>query len=263
MRRKNVSLALFAAAVLCMTGCGEPKAAKEARTQGIEQMKAGSYAEAIQSFDTALKSADGIVDSFELDILKYRGEAEYNLADYEAAAHTYGILSEVDDGRPEYLYYKAASEALAGDPAAAQEDYAAASKLDTASHKDNDKAEEAEGAGLALSAIGKAYAESGDYDGAMVFFQQAIDGGKGSAEIYNQMGLCLIRAKRYDEAIASFDQGIALGDENWTKELQYNKGAACEYKGDFSEALTIFKAYVSAYGSTPELEKEIAFLESR
>lgn len=247
--------AVIALAVL--TGCGESRTAQKAREEGIEQMNAGSYAEAIEAFDTALKEADGVVNSFELDILKYRGEAEYNLGDYAAAAHTYGILAEVDEGKPEYLYYKAASEALAGDPAAAQADYEAASQLDGKLDR------EVAGAGLALSAIGKAYTQSGDSDGAMAFFQAAIDQGKADAEIYNQMGLCLIRAERYDEAIRSLDQGIALGDENWMEELQYNKGAACEYKGDFAGALTLFKSLAASYGTTPELEKEIAFLESR
>ena len=45
----------------------------------------------MESFDLALKEADGVVNAFELDILKYRGEAEFMLEDYEAAAHTYGI----------------------------------------------------------------------------------------------------------------------------------------------------------------------------
>ena len=62
----------------------------------------------MESFDLALKEADGVVNAFELDILKYRGEAEFMLEDYEAAAHTYGILADVDGKEPEYLYYKAA-----------------------------------------------------------------------------------------------------------------------------------------------------------
>ena len=73
-----------------------------------------------------LDESDGIVNSFELDVLKYRGEAEYKLADYKAAAQTYGILAEVDGGKAEYLYYKAASEAAAGQAEDAEKDFAAA-----------------------------------------------------------------------------------------------------------------------------------------
>ena len=71
----------------------------------------------MESFDLALKEADGVVNASELDILKYRGEAEFMLEDYEATwRDTYGILADVDGKEPEYLYYKAASEAMAGNP---------------------------------------------------------------------------------------------------------------------------------------------------
>ena len=117
LKRGKISLFL-AAAVLSLgilSGCGaESKEAKEARMTGIEQLNAGNYQDAIDSFGKALDESDGIVNSFELDVLKYRGEAEYKLADYKAAAQTYGILAEVDGGKAEYLYYKAASEAAAG-----------------------------------------------------------------------------------------------------------------------------------------------------
>lgn len=116
LKRGKISLFL-AAAVLSLgilSGCGaESKEAKEARMTGIEQLNAGNYQDAIDSFGKALDESDGIVNSFELDVLKYRGEAEYKLADYKAAAQTYGILAEVDGEKAEYLYYKAASEAAA------------------------------------------------------------------------------------------------------------------------------------------------------
>lgn len=257
MRRNIITGWIIAAAImaLCLTGCGESKAAEEARLLGIEQLKEANYSEAIVSFDKALEEADGIVNNFELDILKYRGEAEYNLKDYAAAAHTYGILSEVDEGQPEYLYYKAAALALTGNVDAAVADYNLAAE--------RKKDQQVTGDSIALSAIGKAYVDSGDYEKAMSFYQSAVDAGNATAGDFNQMGLCMLRAEKYDEAIAYFDKGIALNDEIMTKELTYNKGAAYEHKTDFLKALEIFKAYAATYGSTPELEKEIAFLESR
>ena len=97
LKREKVSLFL-AAAVLSLgilSGCGtESKEAKEARMTGIEQLNAGNYQDAIDSFGKALDESDGIVNSFELDVLKYRGEAEYKLADYKAAAQTYGIQTD-------------------------------------------------------------------------------------------------------------------------------------------------------------------------
>ena len=75
LKRGKISLFL-AAAVLSLgilSGCGtESKEAKEARMTGIEQLNAGNYQDAIDSFGKALDESDGIVNSFELDVLKYR-----------------------------------------------------------------------------------------------------------------------------------------------------------------------------------------------
>ena len=70
--RKNKSF--LAAAVLSLgilSGCGAgSKEAKEARMTGIEQLNAGNYQDAIDSFGKALDESDGIVNSFELDVFK-------------------------------------------------------------------------------------------------------------------------------------------------------------------------------------------------
>ncbi len=179
------------------------------------------------------------------------------LEDYEAAAHTYGILADVDGKEPEYLYYKAASEAMAGNPDTAVEDYAKAAEAA------KDRKEAPAGAAVAVSSIADAYRTPGNYDGAVGFCSQAIESGISGPEIYNQMGLCMMAAERFDEAVSYFEQGIALGDGEQVQQMMYNMGAVYEKRGDFGKALETFRNYVSKYGSTPELEKEIAFLESR
>ena len=124
MRKKGWVLA--AAACFLLAGCGESKEALDARLAGIGELENGDASAAIASFETALAEADGVVGEFELDVLKYRAQAEYETGDYAAAAHTFGILAEVDQNRPEYLYHKAASEALAGELETALADYALA-----------------------------------------------------------------------------------------------------------------------------------------
>ena len=194
-------MAVLCAFSLVLSGCRESKKAKEARLQGIEQLKQERLEEAIVSFDAALKEADGIVDEFELDILKYRGEAEYRLGDYEAAAHTYEILTEVDGEKPEYL-----------------------------------------------RCVTRAKVHSA-----------------------NEYGLQLMKEGNSEDAIAAFEKGIALAEESGEETLaaearqllSYNIGAAYEAQGDFARALDIFTDYVSVYGMTEKLEKEIAFLHGR
>lgn len=260
MRKRAVvilSSAITAMAVL-LSGCGESKEAKEARLRGIGQVKNGDYASALESFELALNEADGVVGGFEKDILKYRGEAEFMLEDYEAAAYTYGVLAQVDKGKPEYLYYKAASEALAGNLDIAEKEYAFAQET-----MEKEKEEAAFGAVTAVSSIADAYRRAGEYDKAVDFCSQALDDGIAGPEIYNQMGLSMMEAERYDEAVSYFEQGINMGDEEQSRRMMYNLGVVYEKRGDFSRALETFRNYVARYGSTTELEKEIAFLESR
>lgn len=194
------TLLFLLAAGMLLTGCGESKAAREARLQGIQELEAGQWEEAIASFETALEHADGIVDEFELDILKYRGEAEYRLGDYEAAAYTYQILAEVDGAKREYAEWQNSAR-----------------------------------------------------------IQQM-----------NQQGTELLKEGKTDEARVIFETGLDTllksdSEVEKAEELEaifvYNIGAAYEHMGEFSKALEQFQQYGSRYGLTPELEKEIAFLE--
>lgn len=311
MKRHRLLCRVLAAsaAALLLTGCGDSEKAREARMAGIEQMNQENYEDAIASFDKALDEADGIVGPFELDVLKYRAEAEYLTEDYRAAAHTYDILADVDGEKREYLYYGAASHALAGELDKAVEAYEKAQKGASGEKKQDQKAqkpadgkkenqkqedekdadgtqqetasgqaaldpdqksiheaalspEEEAGRSLALSAIGKAYEDQGQYEEAMSFYEGAAGFGL-TADLCNRMGLCMMAAEQYDEALSYFEKGMTLQDEVKMPDLKYNEAAAYEYKGNFEKALELLNAYVSAYGSTPEIEREILFLESR
>lgn len=260
--RWKYGILLLAIPACLMAGCGEKKAAKEARLDGIEAMEAGNYEGAIEAFETALGEADGIVNEFELDILQYRGEAEYRLGDYSAAVHTYGILAEVEEKQPEYLYYMAASMAMGGDLEAAKTAFLAAEQREADQNK---KPEDSETAGvqLALTAMASAARQAGDGDQAAEFCRKAIERGSSGPEIYNQMGMSLTETGNYEEALRYFENAITLADQETAGKIRQNIGALYEKQGDFSEALAVFRECAAQNGMTPELEKEIAFLESR
>ena len=91
--RIRLHLAALLLGVSLAAGCqGTDPAREQFRLDGIAQMEQGDYEGAIASFDEAIAHSDGRVGDFELDVLKYRGEAEYKLGDYPAAAHTYDVL---------------------------------------------------------------------------------------------------------------------------------------------------------------------------
>ena len=101
--------------LLLLTGCSHVTSEmKESRENGIALMESGDYEGAVAEFDSLIDQTTRVT-SFEIDVLKYRGEAEFMLGDYGAAAYTYDTLAKVDKPRAEYYYLGAVSLANSGD----------------------------------------------------------------------------------------------------------------------------------------------------
>lgn len=251
---RYLATAVCLGAALMFGGCkGNEQEKQKLRLQGIEQLEAGNYEEAIESFESALQLSKGVVGEFQLDVLKYRAEAEYGAGDYEAAAYTYQVLMEVDEERPEYRTRICMLGALGGDLDKAQEEY---KKLYEASPDSPETAQ-------ILLTLGQALTDGGRFDEAIGLYQQAVDGGMQSGEIYNRMGVCQLEAGEIDSAIRYLEQGIATGDQAAMTALIRNQAAAYERKQDFARALTILEQYQAAYGNDADIQKEIDFLKTR
>lgn len=244
--------ALLITAVL-LTGCQGSKEKYTFRETGIEQLGSGDYEGAILSFEQALEHSDKLVGTFELDVLKYRAEAEYELGDYEAAAHTYGVLMQVEEEKPEYLNRRCMLYIKAGDLDQALLDYEKIYVLNS----DITLTEPI------LLALGQALTEAERVDEAVALYQQAFADGLQSSELYNRMGMGEMETKNYDLALEYFAKGVQIGDADVLPKLLYNQAAVYEQKLEFAKALELLESYVSSYGSTPEVEKEIAFLKTR
>lgn len=214
LKRGKISLFL-AAAVLSLgilSGCGaESKEAKEARMTGIEQLNAGNYQDAIDSFGKALDESDGIVNSFELDVLKYRGEAEYKLADYKAAAQTYGILGggrRRKSGIPLIIKWHRRQQPDRAEDAEkvlqAAEEKAKNSKKSSA---------EAPGVSLAFTALASAARDAGDSELAAQYCNQAIERGVSGPEIYNQLAISEMEAGDYESAMSHYEEAAFAGGQ--------------------------------------------------
>ena len=95
------SLVILLLVAILLTACGgEDKYAL--RDQGIELYNSGKYAQAILAFDSAMEASDGQVSELQYDILKYRGECEIRIGDYQAAKESYGALYELCKDSPDY-----------------------------------------------------------------------------------------------------------------------------------------------------------------
>lgn len=257
-RRYCAILLVLAAAVLFTAGCGKSKADKYTyRQDGITAMEAGKYEEAVEAFDKAIQSSSGFVGKFEIDVLKYRAEAEYQSGSFEDAIASYTALLEADKEKAEYLYLRCSAYAALDKLEEAVADYDKASQLDS---KGNEKSP---GVDLALLSLGSAYENEEDYDKAMSLYNQAVAAGMQSGEVYNRMGLCKLDEGAYEEALSYFALGRQTGDEDSMPRLIYNQGVTYEYMGDYKNALQCLTDYKEAYGGDPVTDKELAFLKTR
>lgn len=250
----------YAAAVayLCMAmlaGCSSGENRYTYREAGIGALNSGDYETAIASFDQAIEASKGLVGAFDIDVLRYRAEAEYLIRDYQAAADTYGILLEVDKELPEYYNLRCAARAGAGDYPGAVSDFNRSGELDPEG--------KAPGRAQALLAAGAALEGQGSSEEAMVLYEQAEAAGIESAELYNRMGLNRMTEEDYDGAVAYFSKGLSAADSGNVPELLYNQAAAYEQKGDFSKALELLTQYVEGGGQDEKALREIEFLKTR
>lgn len=254
--RNHIASALLIAGMLfLLTGCGhvteEMKAGKE---NGIALMENGDYEGAVAEFDSLIDQTK-YVSSFEIDVLKYRGEAEFMLGDYGAAAYTYDTLVKVDKPRAEYYYLGAVSLANSGDVEGAE------NRLESGTKADEKHA--AAGYAEAMEALGAAYMTAGDETKADEIYQTLVEEGFSSTEVYNRWMMAAMKKGDYEEALQHGEAGFALSDDRAKKEIAFNQAVCYEYLGQYEKALELFRSYEEQYGQDEKADHEIAFLVTR
>ncbi len=246
---------LFCLTALLLTGCGGvTEEMLELRESAIVMMDNGDYEGAVAAFNELVAEADSVTD-FELDILKYRAEAEFMLEDYTAAVHTYETLIDVDKERPEYCYFASMALAKAGSLTEAEAMLVRGTE--------QDKKNEAPGFFEASMALAEAYEISEGIENAKAIYQSLIDGGHGTTYIYNRLMVFAMENEQYNDALTLAAKGMALTDGIAIKELKFNEAVCYEYMRNFNKALELFETYVATYGSDERAEHEIAFLRTR
>ena len=248
------------AAVCCLssvllTACGGVTEEQLAsRESAIAMMESGDLEGAVTVFNNLVEEAKKVTE-FELDILKYRAEAEFLLEDYEAALHTYRTLMEVDKERPEYCYM--ASMALSKDGQMHD------AKIFLESGKALDEKHEAPMFYQATVAYAEGCMKAGEAKLAEDVYWELINGGFANTDLYNRLVLAAMNEGKYEEALVLVEKGLALTDTAAVQELVFNEAVCYEYLGEFSKALELFRYYVEEFGESEQAAHEIAFLESR
>ena len=85
---------------------------------------------------------------------------------------------------------------------------------------------------------GAAFAEKGQYDRAIAYFNKAIEINPKLAEAYYNRGLVYKEKGQYDKAISDFTKAIEINPRH--ADAYYSRGVVYYYKKDYEKALDDF-----------------------
>jgi tetratricopeptide (TPR) repeat protein len=112
--------------------------------------------------------------------------------------------------------------------------------------------------------IGEIYRSKKDFDKAIYYYENYIKSGTANtSNVYNQMGVCLIKTGEYKKAANYLEKGIAYGDTGTLKSLKKNVITAYENMGDFDTAKEILKDYLKNYPNDKDALREKEFIDTR
>ena len=111
--------------------------------------------------------------------------------------------------------------------------------------------------------LGRTYEALGDTNYAASLYRAYLEEDPADVEICNQLGLCCLDMGDYSGALAAFEQGLAVPDNEFVQTLEYNRIIAYEYLSDFSKAAALMKDYLKKYPGDSAAQRENRFLSTR
>lgn len=210
--------------------------------RGNVEMNLGMTNEAIKDFDQAVKMRpkdyDMLIDIYE--ILQYFGQTD------AAKNYLHQALSAEDKDMDPYvtgrIYY------YLGD----------FQKASIALEEAKDK-----GGENSYLYLGLAYEAIHDYNYAASVYNSYLGKYEGSAQIYNQLGLCELQKKEYLKALNAFQTGKQLNDSTMQQSLCFNEIVAYERLGEFETAYELMGEYIRNYPDDEQAKREYEFLSTR
>lgn len=111
--------------------------------------------------------------------------------------------------------------------------------------------------------LGRAYEATGDYNYASNVYTGYLNSYEGSAELYNQLGLCEMAKGDYQKALEAFQAGMQLEDSDMVQTLSFNEIVAYEYLGEYEKAYALLDNYLRNYPDDAQAAREHDFLSTR
>lgn len=210
--------------------------------RGNVRMNSSNYQGAKEDFDKAVKLApddyDMLIDIYE--VLAHCGHSEDGQAYLQAALDAGG--KKMDNYVTGRIYYYLGEYERA---------YLA---LEEAKEKGGEES---------YLYLGRAYEATGDYNYAANVYTSYLSSHDGSAELYNQLGLCEMTRGDYQKALEAFQAGMRLEDNPILQTLSFNEITAYEYLGEYERATALLNNYLNNYPDDQQARREYDFLSTR
>lgn len=197
MNKKIITILCVILSVGLLTGCAKEDAKKQEsyKELGLTAMSEGDYEKAIESFNKALKLANGSVDNQEIDICYYKAAAQYQAGDFGGAVDTYTALMEYDEGDPMPIFLRGSIYANENQMEQALKDYKSAVKCDEEDYE------------LYIQ-IFENLQELNHRDEGLEFLNLALEIEGNKAENYMQRGRIYLILEQYDAATKALNKAI-------------------------------------------------------
>ncbi len=247
--------------------------------KGMAQARSGLYKEAAATYTELIQEDKNNAEAYKTrgDIYSKIGEDKKSLSDYDKAIKLEPRNYDLYFGKYFLLLAK-------NDEAGAKEVLAKAEAINGTTEKDKfnmakvkfykgdyDTAKqmfgEAFGNGFAESYyyLGLIYEQNKDYKNAAGNYSKYIEDeeGRDNANAYNRAAQCLIKLKKYEEALGLIEDGIKVNDVDANQMLKRSQVIVYEHLDRFEEAYKLIKEYRKEYPEDEEAKKEEIFLNSR
>lgn len=121
-----------------------------------------------------------------------------------------------------------------------------------------------ENGSAAVLFLGMTYETLGDNNYAVSVYNTYLSSGAEDPEVYNHLGLCLMKMGSYEDALNAFQTAMNIEEGNTIMQsLKMNEIIAYEYLGQFKKAAVLMESYLKTYPDDAEAQREYIFLKSR
>lgn len=204
----------------------------------------GAYEESLADYDAAIALEP---NNFDLYFGKYNVLEKLNRPTQQV--ELLGVITAIENPSVEDAYFIAKAQYFSGEYDAALNGLSASVE---------------NGYEDAHYYIGEIYRKRSNYGEAVYHYKQYIGGsGAKDAAAYNQMGICLLKQEKYEEALETVLAGQKLSDTLHKKQLLFNEVVILEKMGEYSAAYEKAVGYRTLYPEEAAIRKELEYLATR